>query len=233
MHLAHAKSISFCCTTPAVVAQKRLARGLRLNYPESVALIADATAGIHPRRPLGRGIDGPGPPVPGPPAGDGGRAGDGRTKCRSKAHFPTAPSWSPCIIRSPPSMAICRWPCMAAFCRCRIARCSKSRKQSTVASRASVVTGRGDSLLLNAGRETVSLAVTNLGDRPIQVGSHYHFIETNASCSSTARTPTASGSTFRPAPPSASSRATRRPSRSSISPATASSAAATIWPMAR
>jgi urease subunit gamma/beta len=32
---------------------------------------------------------------------------------------------------------------------------------------------------LNAGRETVSLAVTNLGDRPIQVGSHYHFIETN------------------------------------------------------
>jgi urease subunit gamma/beta len=34
---------------------------------------------------------------------------------------------------------------------------------------------------LNAGRETDSLAVTNLGDRPIQVGSHYHFIETNAS----------------------------------------------------
>src|SRR5678816_4037694 len=33
---------------------------------------------------------------------------------------------------------------------------------------------------LNAGRETISLAVTNLGDRPIQVGSHYHFIETNA-----------------------------------------------------
>ena len=33
---------------------------------------------------------------------------------------------------------------------------------------------------LNAGRETVTLAVTNLGDRPIQVGSHYHFIETNA-----------------------------------------------------
>ena len=34
---------------------------------------------------------------------------------------------------------------------------------------------------LNAGRETATLAVTNLGDRPIQVGSHYHFIETNAS----------------------------------------------------
>jgi len=33
---------------------------------------------------------------------------------------------------------------------------------------------------LNAGRATLQLAVTNLGDRPIQVGSHYHFIETNA-----------------------------------------------------
>ena len=32
---------------------------------------------------------------------------------------------------------------------------------------------------LNAGRETVQLAVANTGDRPIQVGSHYHFAETN------------------------------------------------------
>jgi urease subunit beta len=32
---------------------------------------------------------------------------------------------------------------------------------------------------LNAGRRRVSLTVTNTGDRPIQVGSHYHFFETN------------------------------------------------------
>jgi urease subunit beta len=32
---------------------------------------------------------------------------------------------------------------------------------------------------LNAGRKTVTLAVANTGDRPIQVGSHYHFYETN------------------------------------------------------
>ena len=32
---------------------------------------------------------------------------------------------------------------------------------------------------LNKGRKTVTLAVTNSGDRPIQVGSHYHFFETN------------------------------------------------------
>ena len=32
---------------------------------------------------------------------------------------------------------------------------------------------------LNAGRETVSVTVANTGDRPVQVGSHYHFFETN------------------------------------------------------
>ncbi|EHP44030.1 urease subunit beta [Cupriavidus basilensis OR16] len=32
---------------------------------------------------------------------------------------------------------------------------------------------------LNAGRATVSVAVANTGDRPIQVGSHFHFYETN------------------------------------------------------
>jgi urease subunit beta len=34
-------------------------------------------------------------------------------------------------------------------------------------------------LELNKGRKTVTLSVSNTGDRPIQVGSHYHFFETN------------------------------------------------------
>ena len=34
-------------------------------------------------------------------------------------------------------------------------------------------------LVLNEGREKVTLSVANLGDRPVQVGSHYHFYETN------------------------------------------------------
>lgn len=33
---------------------------------------------------------------------------------------------------------------------------------------------------LNQGRETISIKVSNTGDRPIQVGSHYHFYETNS-----------------------------------------------------
>ncbi|PTW63523.1 urease subunit beta [Breoghania corrubedonensis] len=36
---------------------------------------------------------------------------------------------------------------------------------------------------LNAGLETIALEVANTGDRPIQVGSHYHFAETNAGLS--------------------------------------------------
>src|SRR5215510_13689152 len=38
---------------------------------------------------------------------------------------------------------------------------------------------KDDEIELNAGRKTVVLSVTNTGDRPIQVGSHYHFFETN------------------------------------------------------
>jgi urease subunit beta len=34
-------------------------------------------------------------------------------------------------------------------------------------------------ITLNSGRKTVTLTVANTGDRPIQVGSHYHFFETN------------------------------------------------------
>lgn len=41
-----------------------------------------------------------------------------------------------------------------------------------------VITAPGD-IALNAGAPTVTLEVANTGDRPIQVGSHYHFFETN------------------------------------------------------
>ena len=37
----------------------------------------------------------------------------------------------------------------------------------------------GPDLVINPGRRTLTLVVENAGDRPIQVGSHYHFAETN------------------------------------------------------
>lgn len=42
-----------------------------------------------------------------------------------------------------------------------------------------IITPSGE-IELNAGRKTITLSVANAGDRPIQVGSHYHFYETNA-----------------------------------------------------
>jgi len=41
-----------------------------------------------------------------------------------------------------------------------------------------IIVADGD-IELNAGRPTRTLSVTNSGDRPVQVGSHYHFFETN------------------------------------------------------
>ena len=42
-----------------------------------------------------------------------------------------------------------------------------------------IVTGSGD-IAINVGRPVLSLTVRNTGDRPVQVGSHYHFAEVNA-----------------------------------------------------
>jgi urease subunit beta len=42
-----------------------------------------------------------------------------------------------------------------------------------------VIPAEGPDIELNAGAPTVILTVANTGDRPIQVGSHYHFYETN------------------------------------------------------
>jgi urease beta subunit len=41
-----------------------------------------------------------------------------------------------------------------------------------------IITAPGD-ITLNEGRERISVNIANTGDRPIQVGSHYHFFETN------------------------------------------------------
>lgn len=45
-----------------------------------------------------------------------------------------------------------------------------------------IITQEGD-IVLNEGRQTLTLSVSNTGNRPIQVGSHYHFFETNGALS--------------------------------------------------
>src|ERR1700676_4523206 len=70
---------------------------------------------------------------------------------RSKRRFPTGQSWSPCTSRS-------------------------DRNAKMIPGELFIKDGE---IELNAGRKTVTLTVANSGDRPIQVGSHYHFFETN------------------------------------------------------
>lgn len=41
-----------------------------------------------------------------------------------------------------------------------------------------IIYAEGD-IICNEGREAIELEVTNLGDRPVQIGSHYHFFEVN------------------------------------------------------
>ena len=45
-----------------------------------------------------------------------------------------------------------------------------------------IITGNGE-IELNAERKTVTISVANTGDRPVQVGSHYHFFEANEALS--------------------------------------------------
>lgn len=41
------------------------------------------------------------------------------------------------------------------------------------------IDAQGDDIAINAGRETIKVLVANTGDRPVQVGSHFHFHEVN------------------------------------------------------
>jgi urease subunit beta len=45
-----------------------------------------------------------------------------------------------------------------------------------------IITADGD-IVLNEDREAITVSVVNTGDRPVQVGSHYHFAETNSELS--------------------------------------------------
>lgn len=54
-----------------------------------------------------------------------------------------------------------------------------SAKKSNYVVPGEIIYGKGD-IELNAGKKVTKLKVTNTGDRPVQVGSHFHFAEANA-----------------------------------------------------
>ncbi|MDO4224294.1 MAG: urease subunit beta [Bergeyella zoohelcum] len=60
---------------------------------------------------------------------------------------------------------------------------NKTKKQESSAKKGGMIPGqiipKNQDVVCNAGKKTVSIEVANTGDRPIQVGSHYHFFEVN------------------------------------------------------
>ena len=160
------------------LAQKRLARGLRLNYPESIALIATqmlefirdgksvAELMDTGRRLLGRRQVMSGIPELVVEVQIEGTFPDG-TKLVTVHHPIAAEDGDLSLALYGSFLPV---PDLTVF----------GTSGDLVPTPGSCEAAAGQ-IELNADRETVELRVTNLGDRPIQVGSHYHFIETNAS----------------------------------------------------
>lgn len=179
MHLTPREIDKLTLHQAGVLAQKRLARGLRLNQPEAVALIATQLLELIRdgrrvaelmdlgRRFLGRRQVLPGIPELVPEVQVEGTFPDG-TKLVT-VHHPIA------TLDGDLSLALygsfLPVPALSAFG-------DEPAATDPERSPGEVLPAPGE-VVLNAGREAISLRVTNLADRPVQVGSHYHFIEVN------------------------------------------------------
>jgi urease subunit gamma/beta len=176
MHLTPREIDKLLLHTAGFLAQKRLARGLRLNYPEAVALIAAQLLelirdgrSVAELMDLGRRLLGRAQVMPGVPelmveVQVEGTFPDG-TKLVT-VHHPVATEQGDLQLALYGSFLPV--PAPAAF--------APPPAGSTVPGEVFVQPGQ---IVLNQGREAVELTVTNRGDRPIQVGSHYPFAETN------------------------------------------------------
>jgi urease subunit gamma/beta len=183
MHLAPRELDKLLLHQVGVLAQKRLARGLRLNHPEAVGLIATQILEfirdgrrVAELMDLGRQLLGTRQVMPGVPdmihdVQVEGTFPDG-TKLVT-VHHP--------ITRENGNLALALYgsflpvPDLSVFIQH-----SEFSIQNSDSAPGAYGIAPGE-ISLNAGRPSIQLHVTNLGDRPIQVGSHYHFIETNAS----------------------------------------------------
>ena len=135
----------------AMVARRRLERGVKLNHPEAVALITDFV------------VEG---------------ARDGRTVAdlmEAGAHVVRADQVMDGIASMIHDVQV-----EATFPDCtKLVTVHNPIRGAAGPLVPGEVTTLDGEIALNEGRDTVVLTVSNTGDRPIQVGSHYHFFETN------------------------------------------------------
>ena len=176
MHLTPREIDKLVLHQAGFLAQKRLARGLRLNYPEAVALIATQLLEfirdgrtVAELMDLGRQLLGRSDVADG--------VADMIDEVQIEGTFPDGTKLVTVhhpIVSERGNHTLALYgsflPAPSAVVGVPLAAIEGPVGQ---------VAGADGELVLNADRAMVELKVTNRGDRPIQVGSHYHFIETN------------------------------------------------------
>jgi urease subunit gamma/beta len=177
MHLTPRELDKLVLHQAGFLAQKRLARGLRLNYVEALALIATQLLelirdgrSVAELMDLGRQILGKADVLDG--------VADMLIEVQVEGTFPDGTKLV--TVHNPIaaehgdlSMAL-----YGSFLPVPAGARMAPRAVATPAPPGAISAADGD-IVLNEGRESIELTVANRGDRPIQVGSHYHFVETN------------------------------------------------------
>jgi len=139
--------------TAGLLAERRKARGLKLNYPEAIAFISAAIMeGARDGRTVADLMDYGRTLLNGDDVMDG--VADMIPDVQVEATFPDGTK----LVTVHEPIVTNKAPLLIA---------------------GEVITAAGD-IELNAGRKKVEVEVANTGDRPIQIGSHYHFYETNS-----------------------------------------------------
>jgi len=179
MHLSPRETEKLMLHNVGFLAQKRLARGVRLNQPEAVGLIAAQILefirdgrSVAELMDLGRQMLGRRQVQPG--------IAEMLHEVQVEGTFPDGTKLvtvhSP-IAAEDGDLSLALYGSFLPVPDLSVFETGDS-SEAVVAGECLPAAGE---LVLNEGRDCVELQVTNLGDRPIQVGSHYHFVETNSS----------------------------------------------------
>jgi urease subunit gamma/beta len=177
MHLTPREIDKLLLHQAGVLAQKRLARGVRLNHPEAVALIATQLLEfirdgrtVAELMDLGRQLLGRDDVMEG--------VADLIEDVQVEGTFPDGTKLV--TVHHPISAAAGNraLALYGSFLPTAMPAGVGSRAEAVTDAPGAVTAKAGD-IELNAGRSVTVMAVTNRGDRPIQVGSHYPFAETN------------------------------------------------------
>jgi urease subunit gamma/beta len=175
MHLLPRELDKLILHNAGFLAQKRLARGVRLNYPESVALIATQLLelirdgkSVAELMDLGRRMLGRNHVMAGVP--------EMIAEVQVEGTFPDGAKLVTVHHPIATEQGDLHWALYGSFLPLPAASAFAPLAPEPVPGEHEIARGE---IVLNADRAAIRLTVTNLADRPIQIGSHYHFIEAN------------------------------------------------------